>query len=320
MLEMLKLVVAFLSGGAAGALLTEWFRRKRSKIQSIPLIERVNRLVSPELEGIVLARQVGDEPLHRLEELKNLREYQLTLRNTSTINLQNVEIQFEFPIEGVQAWASRPSLSKTALVQVDASVSKPWKQSFRWRIPHLPTDDSVEFTFRTVDAPSGDFEVALYNSELVIVEKVVGEPAPKERRFNFATIFPLILLGIGVLVVLAMIVGYSSGFLVSPSGEEFSGITAAGCELRIVSLYDRYGQSTSSPWRIKHRVFNIGSQSCVVQSAQLNPRGPVTVSAGDVFEREWISAKPPKLVDGDVSVGASNTPLKNVPVRLYVER
>jgi len=314
---MLKLVVAFLSGGAAGALLTEWFRRRRGKIQSIPLIERVNRLVSPELEGIVLARQVGDEPLHRLEELKNLREYQLTLRNTSTINLQNVEIQFEFPVEDIKPWASRPSLSKTALVQVDAAVSEPWKKVFRWRIPHLPSGDSVEFTFRSVNAPSGDFEVALYNSDLVIVEKVVGEPVPKERRFiGPAIFFP----ALGILLTIILIGGFASGVLVSPSGEEFSGISAAGCELRIVSFYERYGSNLDSPWRIKHRVFNIGSQSCVVQSAQLNPRGPVTVSAGDVFEREWISAKVPKLVDGDVSVGASNTSLKNVPVRLYIER
>jgi len=317
LLEMLKLVAAFLSGGAAGALLTEWFLVGRGKIQSIPLIERVNRLVSPELKGIVFARQVGDEPLRRLEELKNLREYQLTLRNTSSVNLQNVEIQFEFPVEGVQAWASRPSLSKTALVQVDAAVSEPWSQGFRWRIPHLPSGDSVEFTFRSVDAPSGDFEVALYNSELVIVEKMVGEPAPKERRFSAVAIS---LSGFLALVIVAVTLAYSSGHLVSTSGDVYSGISTAGCELRVVSFYDVYGNSMSSPFRIKHRVFNAGSQPCVVQSAQLNPKGGFTVSPGDIFEREWITGKPPKLVDGVVSVGAVNTSLKDVPVRIYVER
>jgi hypothetical protein len=90
--------------------------------------------------------------------------------------------------------------------------------------------------------------------------------------------------------------------------------------LRIVSFYDTYGNSLNSPWRIKHRVFNNGSQPCTVQSPLLNPRGPISVSAGDVFEREWITGKSPKLADGKVSVGASNTPLKDVPVRLYVER
>src|ERR1035438_488882 len=161
MLEALKLVASILCGGAAGAFLNEWFRRRKGKVQMIPLIERVNRSVSPDLEGITLARLVGDGPQRRLEELRNLREYQLTLRNTSTINLQNVEIQFEFPVEDVQAWASRPSLSKTALVSVDGVASEPWKRAFRWRIPHLPSDDSIEFTFRSVDSPSGDYEVAL---------------------------------------------------------------------------------------------------------------------------------------------------------------
>jgi hypothetical protein len=181
------------------------------------------------------------------------------------------------------------------------------------------SDDSVNgyITFRSVNAPSGDFEVAFYNSDLVIVEKAVGEPAPKERRFSGPAIF---FPALGTLLAIILIAAFANGALVSPSGEEFSGISVAGCELRIVSFYDRYGTNLDSPWRIKHRVFNIGSQSCAVQSAQLNPRGAVTVSAGDVFEREWISAKAPKLVDGDVSVGASNTPLRNVAVRLYVER
>jgi len=318
LLEALKLVASILFGGAAGAVLNEWFRRRKGKIQSISLIERVNRLVSPELEGITLARLVDDGVQRRLEELKNLREYQLTLRNTSSVNLQNAEIQFEFPVEGVQAWASRPSQSKTALVHVDATVSEPWRQGFRWRIPHLPSGDSVEFTFRSVDAPSGDFEVALYNSDLVIVEKVVGEPVPKEKRAN-ATL-PIILLAALVPIVVAVIVGYSSGYLVSPSGQEFREISAAGCELRIVFFYDVYGTSMDSPFRIEHRVFNVGNQSCTIQSTLLNPKGQFTVPAGEIFERELLTRKPPKLVDEEVSVGAINAPLKSVLIRIYVER
>jgi hypothetical protein len=316
LLEVLKLVVSMLFGGAAGACLNEWFRRRKGKIQSIPLIERVNRLVSPELEGIMLARLVGDGPQRRLEELTNLREYQLTLRNTSSVNLQNAEIQFEFPVDGVQAWVSRPSLSKTALAQVDAVVSEPWRQGFRWRIPHLPSGDSVEFTFRSVDAPSGDFEAALYNSDLVIVEKVVGEPAPKVKRSSIAgaIIAPAVL----VLVFGAVFVARWSGHLIDPSGEEYSGISAGGCELRIVSLYDLYGTSMHSPVRIKHRVFNAGNQSCTMQSALLNPKGLFTVPAGEFFERELLTQKPPKLTDEEVSVGAGNTPLKSVSIRLYV--
>jgi hypothetical protein len=316
-MEMLKLVVSILFGGAAGAFLNEWFRRRKGKVQSISLIERVNRLVSPELEGITLARLVGDGSQRRLEELTNLREYQLTLRNTSTVNLQNVEIQFEFPIEDIQAWASRPPLSKTALVLVEGQASEPWKRAFRWRIPHLPSDDSVEFTFRSVGSPSGDYEVALYNTALVIVEKVVGEPPPKARRFGGANVV-LLASVIGVLVT--VIVGYSVGFLVSPTGEEVSNVSQAGCELRVVSFYDPYGNGLRSPFRIKYRVFNVGGQGCVVQSAQLNPKGLFTILAGEAFEREWIIERAPRVIDAEVSVGLTNSTMKDAPIRIYVER
>lgn len=177
--------------------------------------------------------------------------------------------------------------------------------------------DSVEFTFRSVNPPSGDFEVALYNSDLVIVQKVVGEPPPKEMRLNNPLILvAALLMGIAGLVI----VGYSAGFLVERSGEKVSNVSAAGCELRMVSLYGTYGQNFHSPWQIKDRVFNVGNQACVVQSAQLNPKGQFSIPAGDVFEREWIVERPPKLVDGELSVGATNTTLKTAPIRLYVER
>jgi hypothetical protein len=183
LIEILKIIVTFISGGLAGGLLIEWFRRRNSRVQPIPLIERVNRLLSPDLEGIALARVVDDAGRRQLQELKNLREYQLTLRNTSSLHLQDVEIQFEFPAEDVQAWVSRPTLSKTALVPTKAgAVEPPWKRTFRWIIPHLPSGDSVEFTFRAVDPSSDKYEVALYKADRVIVNKVQGEPAAPTNR------------------------------------------------------------------------------------------------------------------------------------------
>jgi hypothetical protein len=62
LLEVIKLVASVLGGGAAGAFLNEWFRRRKGKVQTVPLIERVNRSVSPDLEGITLARHVGTGP------------------------------------------------------------------------------------------------------------------------------------------------------------------------------------------------------------------------------------------------------------------
>jgi len=81
-LEILKLVGTFFFGGAAGQLLAEWFRRRSGKLQTVALIERVNRQVSPDLKGITLARVMGAAGNRQLQEIRNLREYQLTLRNT----------------------------------------------------------------------------------------------------------------------------------------------------------------------------------------------------------------------------------------------
>src|SRR5450432_1956871 len=103
--ETLKIVLSLIGGGLAGAVLNELFRRRNSRVQPIPLIERVNRVVSPTLKDFTLARVTGGPGNRQLEEIKNLREYQFTLRNTSPIHLQNVEIQFEFPTEDVEGWA-----------------------------------------------------------------------------------------------------------------------------------------------------------------------------------------------------------------------
>jgi hypothetical protein len=133
MVEVLKILASVLTGGLAGALLNEWLRRRRSRVQEIPLIERVNRLVNPELQGFTLARIVSGSTVRQLEEVKNLREYQLTMRNSSSTHLKDAEVQFEFPADDVQAWASRPVLSKTALVRVDAAATEPWRTAFRWK-------------------------------------------------------------------------------------------------------------------------------------------------------------------------------------------
>jgi hypothetical protein len=313
-LELAKLLISFLGGGLAGALVTEWFRRKRGRVQSIPLIERVNRLVSPELEGISLARR---NPLNlKLEELKNLREYQLTLRNASTVHLQNAEVQFEFPADDVAAVTSRPTLSKTALVPVEAMPSTPWRKAFRWVIPHLPSGDSVEFTFRAVDPSSESYEAALYRSEGVVLEKVVGEPPPKQAQTSkwFFGASAAILLGALLFALVTGRIEFSS-----TSGEKLTAIKLGGCDLRVISLFDVYGQHLYSPWRIKHRVFDVGTHDCVIQSERMKLASPVTVKSGDMIEKESISERPPKLVEIEISVGSTATSLTTTTVPLYVE-
>jgi hypothetical protein len=313
MLEIAKILISFLSGGLAGALVTEWFRRRRSRVQSIPLIERVNRVVNPELEGVTLARRSSaDSPL---EELKNLREYQLTMRNVSSIHLQDADVQFEFPADDVSGVASRPTLSKTPLVPVNAIATPPWRKAFRWTIPHLPSGDSVEFTFRAVDPSSESYEAALYRSEGVVLQKIVGEPPP--RRGHAAGI----LAASSALFLAALLLWLVfTGRLVAGSGEKLTTIKLAGCDLQVASFYDGYGQNFNSPWRIRHQIFDVGPQDCQIQSERMNLTTPMIIKRGDVFERERISERVPELVDVEISVGATGVPSAKTTVRLYMAR
>jgi hypothetical protein len=147
---------------------------------------------------------------------------------------------------------------------VDGVASEPWKKAFRWRIPHLPPGDSVEFTFQSVDATSSDYEVALYNSDLAIVEKVVGEPAPKVKRFSAHSVVLLASL-IGVLV--SVIVALWGGVLNSPGGEKFSRVSQAaanyGSFLSMIATAMICGVRGES---------NIGCSMLVTTSAYCNPR------------------------------------------------
>jgi hypothetical protein len=311
LLDILKIILPFIGGGAMGALLTDWFRRKNSRLQRIPLVERVNRLVNPDLEGITLARRVGED---QLEELKNLREYQLTLRNTSTIHLQEVEIQFDFPVEHVQAWAQRPALSKTELVDVPTQPIRGTTR-LRWQIPHLPSGDSVEFTFRAVDPPSADYAVALYKNDRIILDKVIGEPVtPKGRRLGLY-LFPATMITILMIVV--------SLALLYPGHKSITtAIKGAGCNLNITSSWEERPQRIPprGPWTIYHRTLNSGFQTCIVQLEQLDAEGPFTLGPGKVDERERLSAHLPKLVDIAVSVSTPNTTPEKSLIQVYADQ
>ena len=318
--ELLKfvapLLVGLLGGGAAGAYLNEWYRRKHARLQRIPLIERVNRLVNPNLQGgITLARIVGDPTHPQLVELNNLREYQLTLRNTSTVHLQNVEIQFEFPAQDVQEYASpRTALSKTALQKIETSPPDAiaFPAVFRWLIPQLPSGDSVEFTFQAESPRSEDYEAALYNNDRVIIEKVKGEPAPiKSVHRRDWLVIPIALL---VAVVLWVTLSWLG--VMSPV-DKLSVVREAGCNLRIVSSFSRYEQDSNTRI-IQNRIFNAG-QSCVVKSDQLDPKGSFTIGAGDTVTRESLAQSRPKLVQTEVFVGATGTTLKKTLIPLYAE-
>jgi len=177
--QVVPLLVALLGGGAMGALITEWFRRRRARTSAIPLIERVNRNpVASELKGIKLFR-LSTDPDGPPIEIKNIREYQLTLRNSSSRDLRGAEIQFEFSSEDVEPWVSRPALSKTALKRVEGVPTEPWKKAMRWQIPQFPPKDSIEFNFQVVDPVTEKYEVALYNADNIVLRRNEGEPLEK---------------------------------------------------------------------------------------------------------------------------------------------
>jgi hypothetical protein len=294
LLETLKIVLPFLFGGLAGSLLTEFFRRRNTKIQVIPLIERANRLVSPKLKGFTLARLSGSAESPRLEGIENLREYQLTLRNTSTVHLQGVEIQFEFSTADVEAWAGRPSLSNTAPEIVEAAPADPWKKAHRWRIPHLPSTDSIEFNFRVVNPVSEAYEVALYNSDRVVVEKTKGEPRPPRglgQEWRSSALFSAFFAAF-----LALLTG-ASMFLWPTGSRNVATVGEGGCGLTVISSFDQVSISSwpwTGPWEISHRILNTGVQKCVLESSEFTGAS-ITIPPGQELRRTSYSKSRPKL-------------------------
>jgi hypothetical protein len=312
MLELIKLIAAFLSGGLAGALITEWFRRRREKVQRIQLIERVNRLISP-LEGFTLVRVIEGRD-GAVKEVRDLREYQLTMRNSTSTHLQNAEVQFEFPSDDVQALVSIPALSRIALEPLDAPKTL-GKKVFRWKVPHFPAGDSVEFTFRAVAPSSEKYECSL-NYVGVIFERIVGEPPPARSR-SFLTSFPAVML-MAVIAALSIVeVLQVTGALQPRSGEKLTLVKLGGCDLQVVSLFELYGQNPDSPWHIKHRIINVGPQDCMVQSQAFNLENPAIVKTGDTLEREHLSEHAPKLGDAVLSVGVVGNSRETATTPIY---
>lgn len=303
-MELLKLILTLLSGGACGALINEWLFRRKARVQPIPLVERVNRVVSSELHGFVLARvPVGSES-GDLEVIQRVREYQFTLRNSSYIHLHNAEVQFEFPSEDVEARAERPVRSKTTPVPVDAEISKPWKRGFRWRIPEFPPGDSMEFTFRAVNSPSSEYEVALYGGGQVVIEKSKGEPIAHGSIFMRS-----VLLGVksGFFVSVAALVFEGIWIFARPSGEKVTHIDREGCSLNITTGSIQVNPSIlfwRGPWKIYVNILNTGHRKCFVQSDGFGVGGSIPtepdqdVPALGEYTETWPQKKSKEILFG----------------------
>jgi hypothetical protein len=318
-MEILKMMLTLFSGGACGALINEWLHRRRARMQPIPLIERVNRSVSSELKGFVLARRVGTSGEGcDFDVVQRVREYQFTLRNSSYIHLHNAEVQFEFPSEDVEGRAERPNRSKTTPVQLDAEITEPWKAGFRWRIPELPPGDSIEFTFRAVDPSSAEYEVALYNGGQVVIEKSKGEPAT--RRTSFVGMS-------GVLTISFVIVTAFWGFMIfktttDRTREEATVVDWAGCSLNITTSSvpvksSFFSLSQPGPWSISSNIMNTGPRKCILKW-ESSSGDAFTVDPGDsiVVQGEYTNKKP-RLAPVGLLFGP-DSPINKATVMLYL--
>lgn len=287
---LLPILASLIGGGACGALITQWFQRRRSRIQPIPLIERVNRLVSPDLKGFFLARYVGGGPNPRVEEIKKVREYQFTLRNSSLVHLHDAEVQFEFPSEDVEGRAERTARSRTTPVEVQTGVSSPWKIGFRWRIPEFPPGDSIDFTFRAVDPPSDDYEVALYDGGQVVIEKSKVEPT-STRKFGLSLALNFLIV-LSAVEIGSVVKSFVKGTTVVPGRDNTTSsfsvdrvtiVDWAGCSLDFTSSTPRlnpFGPTDQGLWQLTVKVLNMRSQKCFVQIGRSNSV-PVALGPGD---------------------------------------
>jgi hypothetical protein len=315
---LLQVFTLIVSSGAVGAFISYGLQRRSGRVKEIPLIERVNRLVDPDLQGFVLARVVGVGENRRLEDVGRVREYQLTLRNTSTVHLHNVEVQFEFPIDDVEGWAERPVRSKTTPVPVSATANGPWKKAFRWQIPEFPSTDSLEFTFRAIDPPSGDYEVALYNSGQVVVKKFQGEPSTGQflARSRFWAEVAFFCIACSVIFGASFVGGWVAW---SHTGSKSTVIDWAGCSLDVrtdflqvdINLFSQRG-----PWQLQASVLNTGSQKCYLQPAS-GAGNPIGVEPGrsEVMMDFYTNTKP-RLLPRDILFGPDH-PTNRATVMLY---
>jgi len=317
--DYVKYIAGLVTGGLGGAALAEWFRRRRDKTKAIQLIERVNRPLTPGFRDITFARIVGTSEHQLLEEVKNLREYQFTLRNTSRVHLKDAVIQFEFPADDVQAWAERPTLSKTTLIEQDAKATAPWRKAFRWNIPHLPAGDSVEFTFRSVDPSSGEYETALYNTEGIILGRAIGEPLT-EVAISAKMFFTIAVISV---ITAAITLGNAvsdwsqkreaekqSDFM----GDQVTTFDLVGCKIKVASFGEK---GDNGLWKVGYRIDNVGDIPCVVLVKKIVPEEIKLDQGRGWYTNKLLTMPSPSAIE--ISISSSKNSSATTTVTAYVD-
>jgi len=192
-MEVAPIVLSFISGGLGGSLATEYFRRKRSLTLEIPLIERMNRdPISPDLRGIRFFRG----PDGAAVEVKNLREYQMTLRNSTETDLHGAQIQFEFHGTDVEAWASKTRRAHATLqAQQAPPTAEPSLLLKCWNFAQFPAGDSVEFGFLVIEPTQDGYDATLLNTNNIVIRIWTEEPPPDRlpARISLAVAITIVL-------------------------------------------------------------------------------------------------------------------------------
>jgi hypothetical protein len=98
--------------------------------------------------------------------------------------------------------------------------------------------------------------------------------------------------------------------------EKLTTIKLAGCNLRVTSSSE---QMKDGLWHIQTSIFNLGAQTCLIQSKKMNLVKPLALSAGSVEGAgRGFSEGEPRLVDADISVGTPSTSLSATTASVYV--
>jgi len=318
-------IASLIGGGAMGALISEWFRRRHGRTHPIPLIELVNR--NPllyELRGIKMIRIDGSQA--GVGEVTNIRHYQLLLRNTSHIHLRDAEIQIDFKsAEDIVPWVSRPAKSKTALHQQDpATVETPWAKSFRWKIPQFPHGDSVEFGFQVINPSSEDFdyEPSLYSAHNVMIKRTKVDPETEgsgfsERLLAHVTVLAVLLGAVGVIISVRSIHGLEK--LLSEKQQASASLDRREIEKTVVQSEHRLRLSSQArhfldQWSYTYRVRNEGNRAAWFAWKDAN--GSVLLemallAPGQDAVREMILSDSPALVESEILFGAKSEGLRS---------
>jgi hypothetical protein len=216
--------------------------------------------------------------------VEGVREYEFTLRNSTDLHLKALEIQFEFPANEVEGVATRPVISKTALQPVAPVVSEPWTGGHRWTIPYFPPGDSIEFSFKAVNSTSEDCEVALFNTDRVVIQRVHGEPPQSGDAWWRASI------GMATAALAAALGFFGSTFFFNrilhtrfvPAvveskisdrdtsfGKYAQEVESGECKFLIESVYEAQLKAQDGtwigPWRVTRRATNVSKRNCFVE-------------------------------------------------------